>query len=712
MKCPDGRCLEKLEECYSINIACDKEKPVLCPNGVCLKSYSDCSNTEIGCSADQVICPDGLCIPKDSYWTGCKNKIGCPLVKPIKCYDNLCVRTESECKSIIKCTFFKPYQCPDLRCVEDEKFCNTYNECPEKYPVKCNNGLCTLEAKICNEISDLCPLLAPIRCLSGHCVANFVECENGNYIEECQNNKFFCKIRGECVNTKVECIGLESVKGGKSLTTRILENKSNKIPENHCSEQTPFSCFDGSCREKRQDCPIPKACLRSETKCPDGSCTNDSINCLNKSVECLIGYILCNDGLCRKECPYYNGCDLDKPYQCTNGRCVKNEMECLGFSMCKEKKFRCINGECKNNPLDCGEIKRLFSPEKISITISKYDSFNNDLVYDNNRKSLVNLKIPANSFNITNAKIYSKIQINEVSHSELRNISYIYDTTFDEFPFLISDAIKDSDGDLTFENSVLSPIINITCPDCDEYFLNAGLLRIEHDQYESNNLLSYDYYCLAKLIDKKWNCFDTLPFNSSNINDVEFKKCEENDDKKTFCNSRKKNEMQNEFAIDSFGVFALVIIPVNKKIEEKILENVILDNLRLVLIIGAVTFVVIFILYFIFVRILRYRTKYLDNKKRIKNIVNEVKYMMNLSLAFPGATIGDAINGINFEANPSFKFKETIKSPVLELESEIEKLNYKCKSTEENNDAVVKEIEKIKEEYQELRRIVEKMKKS
>jgi hypothetical protein len=712
-KCFDGRCMENEEQCYSTDLACNIENPILCQDGICRKSYIECAESKtIGCNSDkEVACPNKVCVPKQDYFFSCKNKLGCPLAKPIRCANRACAANYAECASTYKCSILKPFKCADFRCVEDLKFCNTYNNCKEE---KCGeNGLCVHMNAECKSLKSLCPLLAPVRCSNGLCVENVNECENSFYREECKEGEFFCLILGLCLKNKSDCIGDEYAKGGSSTATRILQND---LVENKCSYDYPYSCFDGTCRKKGEECSLPNACLNSEFKCADGTCVKESAKCKEKlKIECQGDLKKCDDGLCRKTCPNFNGCDSEKPYQCSNGRCVANKLECLGFSMCPENEYRCINGECKKDPNDCDDIKKLYSPIEQSITISKFDKLQADLVFDILRKPIVSLYIPANSLNVKGDLDYSSIEIKPVAHSYLRSLSYSYNQT-DTFLFRIANAIKDSDGELNFDNSVVSPIINITCSGCENQFLNPALLKIEHNYYETSEL-EYENYCLAKLINNKWRCFqtNTLYLNTNSTNSTSGDKnsvCIVGGIENTNCASRKTSEDQISFAIDSFGVYAVVVIPVNRKIIKAKKDNFIFDNLKIFIISSVITTAVILILYIIFVRILRYRTKYIDNKKRIENIKSGVVNMMNMNLSFPGATIGDAINQINFEPNPCYKIKQVIKDPVKEKEDDIDRMTSKFTSNEKNNVQLIAELDAVRDEYNELRRIVDKMKKS
>jgi hypothetical protein len=55
----------------------------------------------------------------------------------------------------------------------------------------------------------------------------------------------------------------------------------------------------------------------------------------------------CEDGICRVNCPFFNGCPLSKPLHCPNGYCARNLGECAGESSCPlATPFRCINNKC------------------------------------------------------------------------------------------------------------------------------------------------------------------------------------------------------------------------------------------------------------------------------------------------------------------------------------------------------------------------------
>jgi hypothetical protein len=701
-RCLDGRCMEEKNKCFSVNPSCSIESPILCPDGTCKAEYSLCKS--VGCeSKDMIQCPNKICVNKEKYLVSCMNEIGCPLIKPHRCYDGTCVQKLEDCPISVKCPPSKPFVCSDFRCVQNKSFCNKNVDCPN---FKCpKNGLCSNSEKECDNFNKYCPILSPIKCPNGLCVSEITDCQESYLIEECKEGEFFCSLKAKCLKNKSDCIGLESIKGEKTSTNRILQN--DLVIENNCLNDLPFSCFDGTCRSKKEDCPLPNSCLPGEIRCPDSKCVKDKNKCISEKdkFECLVGFKKCNDGICRKNCQGFNGCPLENPYQCFNGRCVKNQIECMGYSMCQNGYYRCFNGECQKNPEDCEDIKRLYSPSKHSLTYSAYNKLELDLVLDKNKRSIASLYLPANviSSNYTkNGNQYFEIKIEEVNQSYLRNLDYNYDQ-LNDFQYIIAKTIKDSDGDLNYENSVLSTIVKITCPDCGEKLKHPGILKLEHNQYNNINL-SHENYCLAKLENDKWRCFDTI------IDDKNSKCNSEKKENEILCGSRKKKNEQNTFAIDSFGIYAVVLIPINKE-EKKIFgKNIFFENLELVILSFIISSLVIFILYHVFVRILRYRTKYLDNKKKIQFKKEAVSDMMNIKLEFPGATVGDITEKIQFIPNPAFKFTGVNKDPIKQKEEEIDRMSTKAIQIDKINSELILEIEKIRDEYNEIRRMVEKAK--
>jgi hypothetical protein len=698
-KCHDGRCMKNQEQCSTVNIACLVETPVLCPDGTCKSDTEACKGIKDTCADGYERCPDGTCVEKSLIRFSCKNIKGCPLVAPLRCANGECVSDLNKCKTTISCSAFNPVLCADKSCVADSKFCNVLYPCPTNNPFRCGNGYCTKDESSCKNLADLCPLSSPIKCPTGKCVQNIIECSQEFNLEICKDNEFFCATSSSCVSSAASCVGADIAAGTKSGSVRLLsdDNVRNQLsmpvltgdnsPENGCPVSAPYSCYDGTCRAIREECPLLPACNMMEYRCPNGSCQKDPSKCKDNNVICEQGFNKCEDGLCRKECPSYNGCGLATPFQCTNGMCVKNPLECVGYSMCpRNSPFRCMDGNCVAEPNSCPPIKRLSSVSKMTVSVSKFNEVNLQFAFDRNRRSIAKLYIPGNSINITSTnstevKNYTNIYIDEIPHSSLYNVFVEYNNS-DALTYNVSNALPASDGVLGFENSVLSPIFKISGDSIDEKLAHLSTIQIEHNYYLQNKFLTSDY-CLAKLMNKEWICVD-----------------------------RKKTDEQTYFVFDSFGIYAVVLNPLREYTvyDPSKSSNFFFDNLKTLAIVLASLFLISIIIFYIFTRVIRYREKYKDNKEKMINMQNQLEELKNMSTDVPGQTLGDNIAGIVFTRNPAHSVTNVVKGSAHDLENEIEEIQRKCRAMENQNRTMEDKIQDISETYKMLKMEIDRMK--
>jgi len=261
IKCLDGRCMATNEQCKLVDIACSVEYPVLCPDGSCKTNRESCNGIRDACPNNYTRCPDGTCVEEKSYMLSCKNKIGCPLVKPIRCTDGSCAANELECKSTISCPSDFPVLCADLSAA-DPKFCNVLYPCKDNYK-RCNNGFCVKYENECEAISGICPLSSPVKCPTGRCTKSISDCSAEYAVDKCKDrNQFFCTRTSECVNTVAECVGANYAAGSRPGTSRLLQqtNENSKVnPENQCLTEAPYSCYDGTCKKKKRRLSYPSS---------------------------------------------------------------------------------------------------------------------------------------------------------------------------------------------------------------------------------------------------------------------------------------------------------------------------------------------------------------------------------------------------------------------------------------------------------------------
>lgn len=699
-KCQDGRCMKNQIECSTVNIACLVETPVLCPDGTCKSDTESCKGIKDTCADGYERCPDGTCVEKSLIRISCKNNKGCPLVAPLRCNNGDCVAENNSCATTISCSEFNPVLCADKSCVSDSKFCNVLYPCPINNPFRCNNGYCTKDESACKNIADLCPLSSQIKCPTGKCVQNILECSQEFNLEICKDNEFFCATSSSCVTSAASCIGADIAAGTKSGSVRLLQDENLRSnlsipivtgtysPENGCPVSSPYSCYDGTCRNMREECPLLPACNMMEYRCPNGSCQKDPSKCKENNVICEQGFNKCEDGLCRKECPSYNGCGLAAPFQCTNGMCVKNLLECVGYSMCpKNSPFRCMDGNCVADFNSCIPLKRLNSVSKMTVSVSKFNELNLEFAFDRNRRPIAKLYIPGNSINIisnnsTEARNmnYTNLYIDEIPHSSLYNVFVNYNNS-DALTYNVSNALPASDGVLGFENSVLSPIFEISGDLIDEKLQHLSTIQIEHNYYLQNKFMTSDY-CLAKLINKQWICVD-----------------------------RKKTDEQTFFVFDSFGIYAVVLNPLREYTvyDPTKSSNFFFENIKTLAIILASLFLLSIIIFYIFTRVIRYREKYKDNKEKMVNMQNQLEELKNMSTDVPGQTLGDNIAGIVFTRNPAHSVTNVVKGSAHDLENEIEEIQRKCRAIENQNRTMEDKIQDISETYKMLKMEIDRL---
>ena len=687
-KCLDGRCMKSELECRSVNVACNQDFPILCPDGTCSEKRETCFGVRDKCPENYVKCPDETCVEEKYYNVSCKNKIGCPLVKPIRCSDGSCAANESECKSTISCPLDLPVLCADLSCAADAKFCNVNYPCRDNYK-RCKNGMCVRYENECEALIDLCPLTFPVKCPTGRCAKTISECSLEFKFENCkEKGQFFCARTSQCVSNVVECVGSYNAAGTKQGSTRLLQKvkQENKItPENQCFSDAPYSCYDGTCRKSREECPIIPACGIMEYRCSNGSCQKDPLKCREQSVVCEPGLNKCEDGLCRKECPPYNGCGLAAPFQCTNGLCVNNHLECIGLSMCENfsNPYRCIDGSCVSDPSKCPDIKRLNGILKQTVSVSSLSNIDINFAYDRYYRNIGRLYIPANSlrtFSI-NPTNYTTISFEEIPHSLLYQSFVNYNNT-DSLLYDYSNGIIGSDGVLDFENSVYSTIVKISGNKINENFTYPGLIYLDNTYLSKGQFKTSDY-CLAKLVDNEWICVE-----------------------------RKTSDEQKEFRIYSFGIYSVVLNPVRhfKVLDETLgVKNFFFENLKIIVIVLGSLFFAFVVIFYIFTRVIRYRTKYMEHKEKLVNMRNQLEEYKGMSTDVPGQTLGDTIAGIVFTKNSAYSVTNS-KGTVNEAENEVEELHRKCRLLETQNKSIEEKIVDINEDYKTLKSEIEKIK--
>ena len=743
VKCPNGRCLNSLSECSLSSNSCpNDDEPYLCSNGECISDISKCPETDNPgqCESGKERCSSGRCIEKSkgksAFRTLCSNNIGCPLNKPFRCSNGECVENNRKCEvttvvgdslmSNMVCDVSKPYLCADKSCVSDPSFCKPHI-CPTGFNT-CQNGYCVEKSNPeninCLLFAGFCPISNPIHCPSGTCVDHIAKCSTSFYIPKCSEGEFYCARLNQCLVKKLDCLIYYEIEKAENKESRnLLENfvdplndkdfikihkRPNKdiislIEEDNDSDKDIIDgtiCYDGTIAKGNEKCPPVPPCKMGEYRCENGGCASDIDKCYkDEEYVCKDGEKKCPDGMCHTNCNevFYQGCEVGK-YQCSNGLCVEDKYDCIGHSMCSdvEKPFRCMNGDCKSSPSECEIIERLGNVRNITYSFNRRNNIKFDFAFNENGRSIGSLEIPSQALLFSKNKNYSRLYISEVPSSILHRAE-LYNNT-PEFLFNVSNSILDSQGILNFENSVMSPVFKIYYDkNIDNIKFNiSGIINMAHNEYEESGF-NYSDYCLGRLIG-----YDL----DKDIIDGEEPKWE--------CAERQTAEGQTEFTIREFGVYAIILNPLRQKINyfgTSVEKNFFLENVKYILIVLACIIIIVALVFYIFVRVTRYRQKYHENRAKILLLQQQKQEYENMTTDIFGQTLGDNINGIVYKANPAYTTTDEIKKSGTSLEDEIEKLQIECRNVNDQNERLQKDIADITDEYKVLSSSIENMNK-
>ena len=171
------------------------------------------------------------------------------------------------------------------------------------------------------------------------------------------------------------------------------------------------------------------------------------------------------------------------------------------------------------------------------------------------------------------------------------------------------------------------------------------------------------------------------------------------------CVERQEKEEQNEFKITEFGVYAVILNPLREKVNYfgySSIKNFFFENIKVILIVLGIIIVLAALIFYIFVRVTRYRKKYHDNREKIILMKQQREEYESMTTDIFGQTLGDNINGMVYKANPAYSVSEEIKKQKKKKKDEIEKLQLECKNVTEQNERLQKDINEITKKYEEL----------
>ena len=229
---------------------------------------------------------------------------------------------------------------------------------------------------------------------------------------------------------------------------------------------------------------------------------------------------------------------------------------------------------------------------------------------------------------------------------------------------------------------MLSPIVNINSTHINTTFNIHAVLHLEHNVYAYNNgeeSFTPNDYCLSKFINDStiWNCI-----------------------------SRCTSYDQYEFAIDSLGVYAIVLNPLRNAsaVHDKESKNFYLDNIKVLAIVLGVVILGSAVVFYVFSRIIRYREKYHESKKKEQLLIQQRQEYEMMSTDVFGQTLGDNILGLVYKQNCIFTLSqdEMEEKGNIGLENDVEELQRQCVNVERQNKRLEDMIAGINEDYKKL----------
>ena len=747
-KCPrSGYCVSDLDICEKYESefdeanGCPSERPYKCPKTKnCVVESADCETLETDCSNGQIMCLDGYCSFDDNECndehygdcevdgrttfcaeeTGgdpcarsmgdCYSKMNCKLNAPFRCGNGDCKRYPSKgtssntCELAIVCPEYKPYLCADGSCVEKSTFCKSYSGCSEETPYLCDDKTCSSSKDDCEKNHKKCPAKNPLLCPNGNCASGIYDCDEGKCPEW---TPYFC-ISGDCKNNPRDCHKIKIIDYLKNIGSVCRDDE--------------YICIDGSCRENAEDCPLYKGCVSNSApfKCLDGGCAKNKDSCSSQNNEqyfqCPDNTILCEDGVCRNNCSLveFNGCPNARPLLCSNGRCVSQEIECVGESACDstEKPFRCIDGTCGASLADCKVPFREVGDTNVLISLFPKMEMIADLIIGPNNILSGKVEIPSGTITSKSDKssIDTQITFRSISRNKIEDTYTIYEKTrVDDLKAVYPYADPDDNFTLNYQYTVLSSVIEVKLKEPETTEISGKILLTllfdfpyKHEKLEKT--ISYDDEDEDY---SKTSRYTTLPLNYNK--DVCLAKLNAKTRKwecnKLNFNVEAKNNLQLTGEVNEEGIYAVVLELRMNDNKLYINENWFISNLKLITIILLVLIFLIGLAIYIFTRIYRYRIKYKGTKEIYKGFELELSDLQDKSVTGrQGQTLGDVKEGIIYTDN--IAFKSQIDTEARKKNTQLEKIfdayTKKLRLLERNNALLKGQYDSIKNEYNRL----------
>ena len=139
-------------------------------------------------------------------------------------------------------------------------------------------------------------------------------------------------------------------------------------------------------------------------------------------------------------------------------------------------------------------------------------------------------------------------------------------------------------------------------------------------------------------------------------------------------------------------------------VHDKESKNFYLDNIKVLAIVLGVVILGSAIVFYVFSRIIRYREKYHESKKKEQLLIQQRQEYEMMSTDVFGQTLGDNILGLVYKQNCIFTLSqdEMEEKGNIGLENDVEELQRQCVNVERQNKRLEDMIAGINEDYKKL----------
>lgn len=755
VRCVDGSCAvnNTASNCVSFN-GCPATRPYRCANGQCARF------------------PTSALLQGAALADVCPPVVICPAGK-VLCYGGSCADSVSLCPPARACEYPR-VQCADRTCADSAAQCTA--------GVINANGLVNITG-VTNAINVLlkgCPASAPVICPDGLCVSSYTLCVKITSPGSATGTGVSGQLKATDAQNQAATGGTNTV----VVTGPSVGKASVTTQTGACSGATPVECIDGSCQSDFAACmawaasltastidknSLTNGCPVGQTMCPngvcvldkygnqtglaqcapirscgtgmyrcaDGSCVDDTAKCPTVS-ECgtisLPGFQpielrRCQDGVCRYNCPPFDGCPhTTAPFQCKNRECATGPDQCRAagvagpfvYSVVKStllKPWKPIQASARrllqalssstgavapsgnsadNSDTDTtgasnsycysncrGQVKAL------SYTTSVSTTDNNVLTVATDAANVVQtqITIPAGAF-VSNSSSGSglatrvAVTIKPVAESVVRNAET-------RVPTSRTAVFPGKPGYLTSAQTLLSPMFEFTV---DETVKTPFVSNVTVTSLIDTNLkLEWRDICFAKLYTvnaigfSAWRCI----LNNTGLAPPV----------RTDSSTGSSDEMTGSFGEP--GVYAFIASPVPDPAPESLTSWARRNGLWLFLGLAGALFVIFGIIYWAS-RLHRYRKKYHEERERVKRKREDVETMEQY-----GGAAGNKDDEVAMISNPMVMQMKDMQARLDHKALELAKEEQKAK--EEQNQARSEHINELKNDRDKLHAELEKL---